>query len=114
MRKIRVLVCEDSFVFRQLLVRNLEKDPMIEVVAVAGDPFEARDQILKLHPDVMTLDIELPRMNGLDFLRKLMPQYPMETTMTMIASIKISFLSLSVIAICILVFPPSYVFLHDA
>ena len=77
MRKIRVLVCEDSFVFRQLLVRNLEKDPMIEVVAVAGDPFEARDQILKLHPDVMTLDIELPRMNGLDFLRKLMPQYPM-------------------------------------
>lgn len=77
MRKIRVLVVEDSLVFRQLLVTNLNKDPAIEVVGVAGDPFEARDLIIEKRPDVMTLDVELPRMNGIDFLRKLMPQYPL-------------------------------------
>lgn len=77
MKKIRVLVVEDSLVFRQLLVKNLNNDPALEVVAVAGDPFEARDLIIEHKPDVMTLDIELPRMSGLEFLRKLMPQYPM-------------------------------------
>lgn len=63
--------------FRELLVQNLSRDPAIRVVASAKDPFEARDAILKYQPDVMTLDIELPRMNGIDFLRKLMPQYPL-------------------------------------
>lgn len=77
MKKIKVLVVEDSLVFRQLLVQNLNKDPAIEIVAVAGDPYEARDLIIEHHPDVMTLDIELPKMSGLEFLRKLMPQYPM-------------------------------------
>lgn len=77
MRQIRVLVVEDSIVFRELLVRNLNEDPAITVVASAKDPFEARDAILKYHPDVMTLDLELPRMNGIEFLRKLMPQYPL-------------------------------------
>ena len=74
MRRIRVLVVEDSLVFRELLVSILKKDPIIDVVAVAGDPFDARDKIIEYQPDVMTLDIELPRMNGLEFLRKLMPQ----------------------------------------
>ena len=77
MKKIKVLVVEDSLVFRQLLVTNLNKDPALEVVAVASNPFEARDLIIEHHPDVMTLDIELPRMSGLEFLRKLLPQYPM-------------------------------------
>lgn len=77
MRQIRVLVVEDSFVFRELLVRGLNMDPAITVVATANDPFEARDAILKYKPDVMTLDIELPRMDGIEFLRKLMPQYPL-------------------------------------
>lgn len=77
MRPIRVLVVEDSMVFRELLVRILDKDPGIQVVATAKDPFEARDAIIKHHPDVMTLDVELPRMNGIEFLRKLMPQYPL-------------------------------------
>lgn len=77
MSQIRVLVVEDSLMFRSLLVQNLNKDPEIEVVATAGDPYEARDAILEYKPDVMTLDIELPRMNGIEFLRKLMPQYPM-------------------------------------
>lgn len=75
MQPIKVLVVDDSIVFRELLVQNLNKDPAIRVVATAKDPFEARDAILAHRPDVMTLDIELPRMSGIEFLRKLMPQY---------------------------------------
>lgn len=81
MRKIRVLVVEDSLFFRELLVKHLNRHPDIEVVASAADPFEARDMIVKYKPDVMTLDIEMPRMSGLEFLRKLMPQYPMPVVM---------------------------------
>ncbi len=77
MRRIKVLIVEDSIVFRELLVQNLNRDSEIQVVATARDPFEARDAILKYKPDVMTLDVELPRMNGIEFLRKLMPQYPL-------------------------------------
>lgn len=77
MRPIRVLIVEDSMVFRELLVRNLSRDPAIEVVGEAKDPFEARDAILAYKPDVMTLDIELPKMSGIEFLRKLIPQYPL-------------------------------------
>ena len=77
MRPIRVLIVEDSIVFRELLVQNLKRDPAIQVVATAKDPYEARDAIIQYKPDVMTLDVELPRMNGIDFLRKLMPQYPL-------------------------------------
>ncbi|MBQ9119936.1 MAG: chemotaxis response regulator protein-glutamate methylesterase [Lachnospiraceae bacterium] len=89
MRQIRVLVVEDSLVFRELLVRNLNKDPAIQVVATASDPFEARDAIIKYKPDVMTLDIELPRMNGIEFLRKLMPQYPLPVVMISALSDKV-------------------------
>ena len=67
--------------FRELLVQNLNKDDGIEVVAAAGDPFEARDMIMKYQPDVMTLDIEMPRMDGIEFLQKLMPQYPLPVVM---------------------------------
>lgn len=81
MRKIKVLVVEDSMFFRELLVKHLNTDPMLEVVASARDPFEARDMIIKYKPDVMTLDIEMPRMDGIEFLRKLMPQYPMPVVM---------------------------------
>ena len=77
MQPIKVLVVEDSIVFRELLVQNLNRDPAIQVVGTAKDPFEARDAILAYKPDVMTLDVELPRMNGIEFLRKLMPQYPL-------------------------------------
>lgn len=65
--------------FRNLLVRYLNEDPELEVVAVASDPFEARDKIIQYKPDVMTLDVELPKMSGIEFLRKLMPQYPLRT-----------------------------------
>ena len=77
MRQIKVLVVEDSLVFRELLVQNLNKDPAIEVVASARDPYEARDALIEHNPDVMTLDLQLPRMSGLEFLRKLMPQHPL-------------------------------------
>lgn len=81
MRKIKVLVVEDSLFFRELLIKYLNRNPELEVVAGAKDPFEARDMIVKYKPDVMTLDIEMPRMNGIEFLRKLMPQYPMPVVM---------------------------------
>lgn len=77
MQPIKVLVVEDSMVFRELLVQNLNRAPAIQVVATARDPYEARDAIIAHKPDVMTLDVELPRMNGIEFLRKLMPQYPL-------------------------------------
>lgn len=77
MQPIKVLIVEDSIVFRELLVQNLSKDPEIQVVATAKDPYEAREAIIKYDPDVMTLDVELPRMSGIEFLRKLMPQYPL-------------------------------------
>jgi two-component system chemotaxis response regulator CheB len=77
MSKVRVLVVDDSFVIREVLKQSLEADLEIEVVGTASDAFEARDMIIQLRPDVMTLDVEMPRMNGIDFLKKLMPQYPM-------------------------------------
>lgn len=81
MRQIRVLVVDDSLVFRELLVKCLKSDPAIEVVAAVGDAFQARDAILEYRPDVMALDIEMPRMDGIEFLRKLMPQYPLPVIM---------------------------------
>lgn len=89
MRQIKVLVVDDSLVFRELLVQNLNKDPAIKVVATARDPFEARDAILAHHPDVMTLDIELPRMSGIEFLHKLMPQYPIRVVVISAMSDKV-------------------------
>lgn len=89
MRTIKVLVVDDSLLFRELLVQNLNKDPEIQVVATAKDPFEARDAIVEYKPDVMTLDIELPRMSGIEFLRKLMPQYPMPVVMISALSDKV-------------------------
>jgi len=75
MRKIRLLVVDDSILFREVLTRYIRQDPEIDVVGTAGDPYSARDMILKFEPDVMTLDIEMPRMDGVAFLRKLLPQY---------------------------------------
>lgn len=74
--KIRVLVVDDSAVVRQALVEILETDPAIEVMATAVDPFIAADRIREEIPDVITLDVEMPRMDGLTFLRKIMTQHP--------------------------------------
>ena len=75
--KIRVLIVDDSAVVRQVLSKELSKCPDIEVVATAVDPYHARDKIVKLKPDVLTLDLEMPRMDGLTFLEKLMQHWPM-------------------------------------
>lgn len=74
---IKVLVVDDSAIVRKILTEQLNSDPHIEVVGTAPDPYVARDKILLLKPDVLTLDIEMPRMDGVTFLRKLMKHYPM-------------------------------------
>ncbi len=75
-KRIRVLIVDDSAIARDLLERGLSLDPDIEVVGKAADAYVARDKIVFLKPDVVTLDVEMPRMDGIAFLRKLMPQYP--------------------------------------
>lgn len=77
MKKIRVLIVDDSAIVRQIFTRELSKDPEIEVIGSAPDPYVARDKIVTLQPDVITLDMEMPRMDGLTFLRKLMKYYPL-------------------------------------
>ena len=77
MGKIRVLVVDDSAVVRKVFTEELSKQPDIEVVGAAPDPYVARDKIVRLKPDVITLDIEMPRMDGLTFLRKLMKHFPL-------------------------------------
>jgi two-component system, chemotaxis family, protein-glutamate methylesterase/glutaminase len=76
---IKVLVVDDSAIVRQILSKELNKAGDIEVVATAPDPFIARDKILRFNPDVMTLDIEMPRMDGITFLRKVMQHRPLPT-----------------------------------
>jgi len=78
---IRVIVVDDSALVRSVLAQGLSKDPEINVVDVASDPYEARDKILQHRPDVLTLDVEMPRMNGVEFLKRLMPQYPIPVLM---------------------------------
>jgi two-component system chemotaxis response regulator CheB len=79
MADVRVLIVDDSSIVRQALKKGLGKQAGIEVVGVAPDPFVARDKIMALKPDVITLDIEMPRMDGLTFLRKLMKFHPVRT-----------------------------------
>lgn len=76
-KTIKVLVVDDSIVFREMISMGLKSEPGIEVVATAKDPFEARDKILQFKPDVMTCDVEMPKMNGIEFIRRLIPQYPL-------------------------------------
>lgn len=81
MKKIKVLVVDDSLLFQEFLHKAIDSDSELEVVATAKDPFDARDAIMKYNPDVMTLDVEMPRMNGIEFLRQLLPQYKLPTIM---------------------------------
>ena len=78
-RPVRVLIVDDSPLVRAVLRRELERDPLIAVLAAVADPFAARDVILATPPDVITLDLDMPRMDGLTFLRKLMAQRPIPT-----------------------------------
>jgi two-component system chemotaxis response regulator CheB len=78
---IRVLVVDDSSTMRRLIAAALSADPELEVVGEAGDPLQAREAIKALNPDVITLDVEMPNMNGLDFLERLMRLRPMPVVM---------------------------------
>jgi len=77
MSKIKVLIVDDSAIVRKIFTDEISRHPDLEVVATAPDPYVARDKIVQLKPDVVTLDIEMPRMDGLTFLRKLMRYYPL-------------------------------------
>lgn len=81
MAKIRVLIIDDSAVVRQTLTQILESDEAIEVVGSAQDPFMAAERLKTVIPDVITLDVEMPRMDGITFLRKLMSQHPIPVVM---------------------------------
>lgn len=88
-KKIRVLIVDDSFLFRETMLKGLSSDDNIEVVGTASDAYMARDKILSLKPDVMTLDVEMPRINGVEFVKKLMPQYPLPIVMVSSATEKV-------------------------
>ena len=74
--KIKVLVVDDSMFFRAAIIKGLSSEPDLEITGEAYDPYDARDKILELEPDVMTLDVEMPYMNGVEFLKVLLPQWP--------------------------------------
>ncbi|MGN0638323.1 MAG: chemotaxis-specific protein-glutamate methyltransferase CheB [Huintestinicola sp.] len=78
---IKVLIVDDSMVFSELLKKKLSEYSGIKIVGTASDPYQARDKILELEPDIMTLDIEMPRMDGVKFLKRLLPQYPLPVIM---------------------------------
>ena len=76
-KKIRVLIVDDSALFRGVLSKGISADPDITVVATATDPFDARDKIIEYAPDVMICDVVMPKMDGIEFIRRLLPQYPL-------------------------------------
>ena len=75
-KKIRVLVVDDSMLFRKLLIDNLSQKPMIQIAGYAVDAFDAQNKIAQLKPDVVTCDVEMPRMSGIDFVKRVLPKYP--------------------------------------
>jgi two-component system chemotaxis response regulator CheB len=77
MKEIKVLIVDDSAIVRKIFTEELSKEADIEVVGTAPDPYVARDKIVNLKPDVVTLDIEMPRMDGITFLKKIMKYYPL-------------------------------------
>jgi len=80
-KKIKLLIIDDSLLIRAMIKSIVAEDPAIEVVGEAADPYEAREKIKKLNPDVVTLDVEMPKMDGLSFLEKIMSLRPMPVIM---------------------------------
>jgi two-component system, chemotaxis family, protein-glutamate methylesterase/glutaminase len=80
-KKIKVLIVDDSAVVRQTMVELLSSDPEIEIIGTAADPFIAADRIRHEVPDVITLDVEMPKMDGITFLQKIMSQHPIPVVM---------------------------------
>ena len=81
---IRVLIVDDSAIVRKVLSEDLSGYENIEVIGTAADAYAARDKIVKLQPDVITLDLEMPRMDGLSFLVRLMKHYPVHVPILMV------------------------------
>src|SRR5262247_1518438 len=81
MSKIRVLIIDDSALVRSLLTEIINREPDMEAIGAAPDPLVAREMIRALNPDVLTLDVEMPKMDGLDFLERLMRLRPMPVVM---------------------------------
>ena len=115
-KKIKVLVVDDSIVVRKMVSDALRNDPDLEVVGTATDPYVARDKILELKPDVLTLDIEMPKMDGLTFLKILMKHHPMPviimSSLTQAGS-RMALDALEAGAVDVLVKPGSALFLND-
>ncbi len=88
-KKIRILIVDDSALFRGMVSRGVAEDPDIEIVAAAGDPFEAREKIIEFDPDVMVCDVVMPRMDGIEFIRRLLPQYPLRVVVVSSLSDKV-------------------------
>ncbi len=86
--KIKVLITDDSLLFRNVLKKELSEDPLIEVVGMAVDPVDALEKIKSLKPDILTLDVEMPKMSGLVFLKKLMEENPLKVVL--VSSMNIS------------------------
>ena len=78
-KKIRVLIVDDSIIFRTMLSKSLNAFNEIEVIDSASDAFDAKEKIIKHKPDVITLDVEMPKLNGIDFLKQILPEYPIPT-----------------------------------
>lgn len=85
-KKISVLIVDDSALFRGVMSKEISADPDIVVVGTAADPFEARDIIVQTNPDIMICDIVMPKMDGIKFIRQLMPQYPLRVVVVSSAS----------------------------
>lgn len=98
-RKIRVIVVDDSAVVRKVFSEQLSRENDIEVVATAPDPYAARDKIVKMKPDVITLDIEMPRMDGITFLKKLMRYFPLPVIIVSSLTTKGSVLALQALSL---------------
>lgn len=77
MKRIKVLIIDDSLVFREALSKGLSKDPYIKIVGTAENPFDAVELIERFNPDVLTCDVQMPKMDGIEFIRQMMPQHPL-------------------------------------
>ncbi len=88
MKKIKVLIVDDSALIRNLLTVIFNEDNRLEVVGTANDPYDAREKIKQLLPDVITLDIEMPKMNGIAFLRNLMRLRPLQHSSFRLSRVK--------------------------
>ncbi|MBN1930357.1 MAG: chemotaxis response regulator protein-glutamate methylesterase [Desulfobacterales bacterium] len=98
-KHIKVLIVDDSAIVRKIFTEELSKEKDIEIVGTAPDPYIARDKIIRLKPDVITLDIEMPRMDGLTFLKKLMRYYPLPVII--VSSLSRTGSNLALEALCI-------------